>query len=168
MQRDTLLGSRNHQRFGSWASTMMTLSSWNIFRVTGPLCGEFNGHRWIPLTKPVTRSCGVFFELWLNIQSWGWRFETPSRALWRHCNDNRSNNKMRIPFFGDIVSGTSLLCLTLMWNYARLCVVPIRCKSNSICSIISKESYICFAIYVLMWIVYRKGVSLVLGPILMI
>ena len=24
---------------------------WNIFRVTGPLCGEFAGHRWIPLTK---------------------------------------------------------------------------------------------------------------------
>ena len=24
---------------------------WNIFRVTGPLCGEFTGHRWIPRTK---------------------------------------------------------------------------------------------------------------------
>ena len=24
---------------------------YNIFRVTGPLCGEFTGHRWIPLTK---------------------------------------------------------------------------------------------------------------------
>ena len=23
----------------------------NIFRVAGPLCGEFNGHRWIPLAK---------------------------------------------------------------------------------------------------------------------
>ena len=23
----------------------------NIFRVTGPLCGEFTGHRWIPITK---------------------------------------------------------------------------------------------------------------------
>ena len=23
----------------------------NIFRVTGPLCGEFTSHRWIPLTK---------------------------------------------------------------------------------------------------------------------
>ena len=30
---------------------MMTPSNGNIFRVTGPLCGEFNGHRWIPLTK---------------------------------------------------------------------------------------------------------------------
>ena len=32
-------------------SCMMTYSNGNIFRVTGPLCGEFTGHRWIPLTK---------------------------------------------------------------------------------------------------------------------
>ena len=31
--------------------TLMTSSNGNIFRVTGPLCGEFTGHRWIPLTK---------------------------------------------------------------------------------------------------------------------
>ena len=30
---------------------MMTSSNGNIFRVTGPLCGEFTVHRWIPLTK---------------------------------------------------------------------------------------------------------------------
>ena len=29
---------------------MMTSSNGNIFRVTGPLWGEFTGHRWIPLT----------------------------------------------------------------------------------------------------------------------
>ena len=29
----------------------MTSSNGNIFRVTGPLCREFTGHRWIPLTK---------------------------------------------------------------------------------------------------------------------
>ena len=28
---------------------MMTSSSWSFFRVTGPLCGEFTGDRWIPL-----------------------------------------------------------------------------------------------------------------------
>ena len=31
--------------------SMMKSSNWNIFRVTGPLCGEFTCHRWIPLTK---------------------------------------------------------------------------------------------------------------------
>ena len=29
----------------------MTLSNEKLFRVTGPLWGEFTGHRWIPLTK---------------------------------------------------------------------------------------------------------------------
>ena len=29
----------------------MTSSNGNIFRVTGPLCGEFTGHWWIPLTN---------------------------------------------------------------------------------------------------------------------
>ena len=31
--------------------SMMTSSNENIFRVTGPLCGEFTGRRWILLTK---------------------------------------------------------------------------------------------------------------------
>ena len=30
---------------------IMTSSNGNIFRVTGPLCGEFTGHLWVPLTK---------------------------------------------------------------------------------------------------------------------
>ena len=30
---------------------MMTSSNGNIFRVTGPLCGEFTGRRWIPRIK---------------------------------------------------------------------------------------------------------------------
>ena len=30
---------------------MMTSSNGNIFRFTGPLCGEFTGHPWIPRTK---------------------------------------------------------------------------------------------------------------------
>ena len=36
---------------------MMTSSNGSIFRVTGPLSGEFTGHRWIPLTK----ACDVEF-----------------------------------------------------------------------------------------------------------
>ena len=63
---------------------------WKNFRVTGPLCGEFTGRRWIPRQRPVTRSFDVFFDLRLNKQlgkqSWGWWFETPSGPLWRHRN----------------------------------------------------------------------------------
>ena len=64
---------------------MMTSSNGTIFRYTGPLCGEFTGHRWIPLTKAVTRSSGVFIDLRLNKllskQSWGWWFETCNVAI---------------------------------------------------------------------------------------
>ena len=63
-----------------------------FFRVTGHLCGEFTGHRWIPRTKPVTRCFDAFFDLRLNKrlskQSWGWWFETPSCSLWRHRNES--------------------------------------------------------------------------------
>ena len=45
---------------------MMTSSNGNIFRVTGHLCGEFTGPRWIPAHRPVTRSFDVFFDLRLN------------------------------------------------------------------------------------------------------
>ena len=41
----------------------MTSSNRNIFRVTDPLCGEFTGDMWIPLTKA---SFDVFFDLRLN------------------------------------------------------------------------------------------------------
>ena len=33
------------------STTMMTSSNGNIFRITGHLCGEFTGLRWIPRTK---------------------------------------------------------------------------------------------------------------------
>ena len=68
---------------------MMTSSNGNIFRVTGPLCGEFTGHWWIPLTKASDTELWCFLLSCLNKrlskQSWGWWFDTTSRALWRHC-----------------------------------------------------------------------------------
>ena len=33
---------------------MMTSSNGNIFRITGPLCGELDGHQWISLTRAST------------------------------------------------------------------------------------------------------------------
>ena len=82
---------------GSWYTpwrliikVMMTSSNGTIFRVTGPLCGEFTGPGEFPAQRPVTRSFDVFFDIRLNKrlskQSWGWWFETPSWSLWRHCN----------------------------------------------------------------------------------
>ena len=70
---------------------MMTSWNGNIFHVTGPLCEEFTGHRWIPLTKARNAELWCFFGIRLNNrlskQSWGWWFETPSRSLLRHYNE---------------------------------------------------------------------------------
>ena len=43
---------------------MMTSSNGNIFRVTGPLCWEFTGHLWIPVTKASDAELWCF--LWKN------------------------------------------------------------------------------------------------------
>ena len=69
---------------------MMTSSNGNIFRVTGPLCGEFTSPGEFPTQRPVTRSFDVDLRLnkRLSKQSWGWWFETLSRSLWRHRNVN--------------------------------------------------------------------------------
>ena len=65
---------------------------WKKIPVIGHLCGEFTGHRWIPLTKASDAELWSFFKLRLNKrlskQWWGWWFETPSRPLWRHCNED--------------------------------------------------------------------------------
>ena len=43
--------------------SMMTSSNGNIFRVTGPLCGEITGHLGIPLTKDSDAEFWCFFDL---------------------------------------------------------------------------------------------------------
>ena len=43
------------------SSEFVTWWRGNIFCVTGPLCGEFTGHRWIPLTKASDAEMWCFF-----------------------------------------------------------------------------------------------------------
>ena len=47
---------------------MVTSSNGNIFRVTGPLCGEFTGHQWIPRTKASDAElwCFLWSAPWIN------------------------------------------------------------------------------------------------------
>ena len=70
------------------------VTKWKHFPRYWPFCGEFTGHRWIPHTKPVTRSFDVFIDLRLNKRlskhSWGWWFETLSCPSWRHSNEKCS------------------------------------------------------------------------------
>ena len=50
--------------------SMMTSSNGNISHITGPLCGEFAGYRWIPLTKASETELLLFSLIctWIN----GW------------------------------------------------------------------------------------------------
>ena len=64
---------------------MMTSSNGNIFRVAGPWCGEFTGHRWIPLTKANDTELWCFLwsapELKVSKQSRRRWFKTSSCSL---------------------------------------------------------------------------------------
>ena len=78
-KRDNQIHTRRHH--------MKTFSSLLVV-----CAGNLTDHRWIPLTKVRdARSFDVLVDLRLNKrlskQSWGWWFETPSRSLWRHCNN---------------------------------------------------------------------------------
>ena len=66
---------------------MMTSSSGNIFRVTGPLCGKFTGHRWISFSKASDAELWCFLNKRLSKQSRRRWFETPSRSSWHHYNE---------------------------------------------------------------------------------
>ena len=48
---------------------MMMSSNGNIFRITGQLCGEFSGPRWIPRTKASGAELWLMFSMicfWIN------------------------------------------------------------------------------------------------------
>ena len=81
----------NGNQFSWWRHQMETFSALlALCEGNSSATGEF------PSQRPVTRSFDVFFDLRLDKrlskQSWGWRFETPSRSLWRHCNVNWKYN----------------------------------------------------------------------------
>ena len=61
---------------------MMTSSNGNIFRVTGHLCGEFTGPRWIPRTKASDAKllCFLWSAPWIK----GWVNNCEAGDLRRH------------------------------------------------------------------------------------
>ena len=63
----------------SFSCSIMTSSNGNIFRVTGPLCGEFTGHRWIPRTNASDA------ELWCFLWTNDWVNNRHTDDLRRHC-----------------------------------------------------------------------------------
>ena len=108
-----------HKAQKRWCMT--TSSNGNIYRVTGPLCGEFTGPGEFPTQSPVTRSFDVFFDLRVNKrlskQSRGWLFETPVSSLWRHCNGSWNVSMCQCKFpIDNVLVEVYLLSETLIYH----------------------------------------------------
>ena len=63
-------------------SFMKTSSNWNIFRVTGNLCGEYTSHRCISSTKVSETEFWCF--LWIFAWKYGWVNNRGAGDLRRH------------------------------------------------------------------------------------
>ena len=102
---------------------IMTPSNGSMFRVTGHLCGEFTGHRWIPRTKASDAELWYFFDLRLNKrlskQSWVWWFETPVRPLWRHCNET-NRKRCRKLNLSKTLCATCIISVMIYTAFKRL------------------------------------------------
>ena len=99
-------------------ASMMTSSNGNIFRVTVPLCGEFTGQRWIPLTKASDAElwcCCFFICAWIN----SWVNNREAGDLRRH----------RVHYDVDVMSTIRIFVLPyIMWSYLCLsgCFTALR------------------------------------------
>ena len=84
------------------SQSMMTSSNENIFHVTGPLCGEFTGNRWIPLTKASDAELWCF--LWSAPKTNSWTNSRDAGDFRRH-HAHYDVTVMAMEFYGgDIVT----------------------------------------------------------------
>ena len=86
--------------------TMMTSSNGNIFRATGPLCGDSTGHRWSLLTKASDAELWCFLYVCLN--------KRLSKQSGCRCLRRRRANY-------DV---TAMYCCLLLVN--MICPVPVK------------------------------------------
>ena len=91
---------------------MMTSSIGNIFRVTGLLCGKFNGDRWIPRTKGQWHRALMFSLIWAWINGWVNNCEAGDLRRHRahygitHSNDNTVNQVRTTTMYITFVCGS--------------------------------------------------------------
>ena len=118
---------------------MMTSSNGNIFRVAGPVCGEFTGPGEFHAQRPATRSFGVFFQLRLSKrlskQPRGWWFETPPWSLWRQCNVGGisllTNGRARLSYCVSYETKISTFGEIRIFNFLRnLVIFPFMWTGN--------------------------------------
>ena len=98
---------------------IMTSSNGNIFRVTGPLCGEFTGYWWIPLSKTSDA------ELWYFLWSASWINNREADDLRRH----RAHDDVIVMCFGFGRSNT-LLSRLHHWRWGYHTVAPVSIQLN--------------------------------------
>ena len=93
---------------------MMTSSNGNVFRLTGPLCGEFTGHWWIPLTKASDSElwCFLWSALWIN----GWVNNREAGDLRRHCTHYDVTGMMKNINIKSLTPGKVVVILNLSFS----------------------------------------------------
>ena len=106
-----------------------------IFPRNWPFVRKSTGHRWIPLTKTLTRSFNVFFDLHLNKrlseQSRRLWFETPSGLSWRHCNAMKISRKTPHSTLVKTWYGSSLMSVMCERSFA-IAIIVLCAISNFI------------------------------------
>ena len=111
-----------------------------------PLCGKPLVTGEFPSQRPMKRSFDVFFDLRLNKrlskQSWSGWFETPSRLLWRHCNEWRVISIAKMAFERN---DPAFCCVWHLFTVIHAAWYNIRwCFSN----ITSSQSFCSWAYFV--------------------
>ena len=96
----------NHDK---WVNLWHLTHTWwrNAMEAFSALLAFCAGDRWIPRTKASDTELWYFFDLRLskrlNKQSKRSWFETPSRSLWRHCNDMDCTRSWSSVWCGDVL-----------------------------------------------------------------
>ena len=122
-----------HHMVGS----MMTSSNESIFRVTGPLCGEITGHRWIPPTKGQWRGIWIFSLICAWIKGW----INNREAGYLRCH--------RAHYDVIVMRKFHTFCEThyMTWNRKHTCESTYLKRYRLICSIFTFIKYVFYNIY---------------------
>ena len=126
--------SRRHILFNGAFNCMMTSSNGNTFRVTGLLCGEFTGPRWIPRTK--ASDAGLWCFLWSRIN--GWVNNREAGDLRRRCANYdvivMGWNRTVLIFVLPLVLTMESKCIILLDFAYYICCLSVSAWRISVCT----------------------------------
>ena len=131
---------------------MMTSSNGNIFRITGPLCREFTGHRWIhrwiPHTKGQWRGALMLSMICAWINSWVNNREAGDLRRHRSHYDVIVMHMFRVPSRYSRVLRINMLpaCWSLITQRVSFTTIVIRVIGTKLVSVCGKYFQICVLI----------------------